>query len=365
MSRDNMTHKSTGKLQTKRLILRPLSMDDFDAVHSWGSNPANTRYMGWGPNNEEQTRGFLASAKPGKDFAVVLKESDKVIGSGGIYPDNANDMAEIGWILHMDYWKRGYGNEFGGELIRYGFEDLKLRRIYAPCAAKNYGSYRVMERNGMRREAVYVKAFWARVDKEWIDQAVYAILAEEYFGKAKKSAEPVTSNLATLRTSADLMFHNLHITMDTVDWNADICGAPAWRYIYHTIHSADKFFINPSSWVAENEPSFHSYLFDWPDTPTDTVLSKEMLYDYFDKVRQRIVGYIDSLNDSQLNERPQGCAMTRLGLALGQFRHMYAHIGILNGVTIAKTSCYPLIINESTWRSGNLPEGLYDVEVRR
>lgn len=55
MSRDNMTHKSTGKLETKRLILRPLSMDVLDAVHSWGSNPANTRYMGWGPNNEEQT----------------------------------------------------------------------------------------------------------------------------------------------------------------------------------------------------------------------------------------------------------------------------------------------------------------------
>ena len=41
-------------------------------------------------------------------------------------------------------------------------------------------SYRVMERNGMRREALHVKAFWARVDKEWIDKAVYAILADEY-----------------------------------------------------------------------------------------------------------------------------------------------------------------------------------------
>ena len=38
-----------------------------------------------------------------------------------------------------------------------------------------------MERNGMLREALHRKAFWARVDKEWIDEARYAILAEDYF----------------------------------------------------------------------------------------------------------------------------------------------------------------------------------------
>jgi RimJ/RimL family protein N-acetyltransferase len=359
-----MTHISTITLETERLILRPLTMDDFEAVHSWGSNPANTRYMGWGPNNEEQTRRFLASAKPGIDFAVVLKELGKVIGSGGIYPDSANDTAKLCWILHMNYWKCGYGTEFSGELIRYGFEDLKLRRIYAPCAAANYGSYRVMERNGMRLEAVHIKAFWARIDKEWIDQAIYAILAEDYFRKTLKTDEPATSNIATLKTSTDLMFYNLHIAMDTVDWNADVCGAPAWRYIYHTLHSADKFFINPGSWAAENEPPFHSHLLDWPDTPTDTVLSKEMLYAYFNKVRQKIIGYIDNLNDVQLNERTGG-KLTHLGLILSQFRHMYAHIGIINGVTIANTQQYPRVINEGAWCSGRLPEGLYDVEERK
>ena len=169
-------------LNIKRLILRPLTINDFGALHSWASNPDNTRYMAWGPNTKEDTRGFLSAVKPGKDFAVVLKESESVIGSCGIYPDSDNDTAELGWILHMDYWKRGYGTELGGELIRYGFDDLKLRRIFAPCAAMNYGSCRVMERNGMRREALHIKAFWARVDRKWIDEAKYAILAEEYRG---------------------------------------------------------------------------------------------------------------------------------------------------------------------------------------
>ena len=167
-------------LETKRLILRPLTVDDFESVHSWASNPDNTRYMSWGPNTDEQTQEFLSNVKPGKDFAVVFRGTEKLIGSCGIYSDSSNDTAELGWILHMDYWKRGYGTELGGELIRYGLNDLKLRRIFAPCAAVNYGSCRVMERNGMRREALHIKAFWSRIDKECIDEAKYALLAEEY-----------------------------------------------------------------------------------------------------------------------------------------------------------------------------------------
>lgn len=167
-------------LETNRLILLSLSLDDFEAVHSWASNPENTRYMAWGPNTEEDTRGFLSSVKSDRDFAVVPKGTDKPIGSCGFVIDDANDMGDFGWILHKDYWKRGYGTEICGELIRYGFEVLKLRRIVATCATVNYGSYRLMERNGMRREALHRKAFWARVDKEWIDQYEYAILADEY-----------------------------------------------------------------------------------------------------------------------------------------------------------------------------------------
>jgi RimJ/RimL family protein N-acetyltransferase len=180
------------RLTTERLLLRPFASDDFAAVHSWASNPANVRYMAWGPNTEDDTRWFLSQTKPGKDFAVVLSEIDTVISSCGIYPDDANLgtvsdeayrsglSAELGWILHIDHWKKGCGAELCGELIRYGFEDLNLRRIKAPCAAANYGSYRIMERNGMRREALHVKGFWARVDKEWVDEAVYAILKDEY-----------------------------------------------------------------------------------------------------------------------------------------------------------------------------------------
>ena len=159
-----------------------------------------------------------------------------------------------------------------------------------------------------------------------------------------------SSNIAALITSTDLMFHNLRIAIDTVDWNAEICSAPAWRYIYHTLHSADKYFINPSTRFDEPEPPFHTEGLDFPDNPSDTVLDKDTLNAYYDQVRQKILSYLQSLTDAQLNERPNGCVSTRLGLALSQFRHMYSHIGILNGITIANTNRFPDVINESTFR---------------
>jgi len=77
---------------------------------------------------------------------------------------------------------------------------LKLHRMFAPCAAANYGSWRVMDRNGMRREALRVKAFWARVEKEWVDSFEYAILAEEYKSAAFKEKCPSVPECACPKT---------------------------------------------------------------------------------------------------------------------------------------------------------------------
>ena len=184
-----MKHLGTVTLETERLILRPLTLNDFDAVHSGASNIENTYLMLWGPNSEEQTECFIEKTTSGKDFAVVLKESGNVIGSCGIYPDSDNNNGEIGWILHRDYWRRGYGTELGSALIKYGFETLSLRRIIAEGAAENYGSRRVMERNGMQQEAIYHKAFRIRSEDRWVDAIGYAILAEDYFKKENTTAK--------------------------------------------------------------------------------------------------------------------------------------------------------------------------------
>lgn len=176
-------------LTTERLRLRPFREDDFEAVHRYAGVYENVRYMIWGPNSEEDTRRFLReAAEQGKasprwkwDFAVTLKDGGALIGGCGLYL-KTRDEAELGWILQRDYWKRGYGTEFARELLRFGFEDLKLHRICATCFAENYGSYRVMERNGMRLEGVFRQNRPGRpCDAEkWYDERHYALLKEEW-----------------------------------------------------------------------------------------------------------------------------------------------------------------------------------------
>jgi len=188
--RINMTeNKNEIILETKRLIIRPLNQNDFEAVHSYASVPENVKYMIFGPNDEKATRDFLAQAEEKwkanpiteYEFAIVLKDTGAVIGGCGIYL-RAKSEAMLGWILHRDYWKQGYGTEFAKTLLKFGFEELKLHRIYATCNTENYGSYRVMEKCGMRREAHFIKNRFGRVDDKevWYDEYHYAMLDEEW-----------------------------------------------------------------------------------------------------------------------------------------------------------------------------------------
>lgn len=175
-------------LETARLILRTFTPRDFDDVHSYASIPENSIYMEWGPNTAEQTRAFIqASISQAEEnpctnhqYAAVHKETGRLIGACNLAPKG--DKAEIGWILNLDYWKQGYGPEMGKALLALGFDELKLRRITATCDAENYGSYRVMEKIGMRREGLFIQARPGNklTKQKYGDELSYAILKEEW-----------------------------------------------------------------------------------------------------------------------------------------------------------------------------------------
>jgi len=184
-----MEMKIMKTLETERLILRPFEESDFEAVHAYASVAENIQYMIWGPNDESQTRAFISQAiaqsreSPCRNYqyAAVLKSSQKLIGGCNLAMID-DDQAEIGWILHRDYWKQGFGTEMGKRIVEFGFRDLGLRRIIAHCDTENYGSYRVMERIGMRREGCFIEARPASKfsDKKYGDEYLYAILKDEW-----------------------------------------------------------------------------------------------------------------------------------------------------------------------------------------
>ncbi len=175
-------------LETARLILRTFTLQDFDDVHSYASVPDNSIYMEWGPNTVEQTRAFIqtsisqAEENPctNHQYAAERKDTGHLIGACNLLI--TGDKAEIGWILHRDFWKQGYGPEMGRAMLELGFDELHLRRIIARCDAENYGSFRVMEKIGMRREGLFWEARMANKlsGKKYGDELTYAILKEEW-----------------------------------------------------------------------------------------------------------------------------------------------------------------------------------------
>lgn len=118
-------------LESERLILRPFEETDFEAVHAYASVARNIQYMEWGPNDESDTKSFISDAiamskeNPCKNYqyAAVLKSAQKLIGACNLVL-RGDDQAELGWILHRDYWKQGFGTEMGKRLLAFGFEEL-------------------------------------------------------------------------------------------------------------------------------------------------------------------------------------------------------------------------------------------------
>lgn len=200
--------------ETERLLLRPYEISDFDAVHQYSSDPENLTYMMWGPNTPEETREFIEdaiaaanSARPEEYlFAAVEKKSGRLLGgglisvSGKVSPvfDEAESVpfapvadkavfegsgsGELGWIIRRDRQKEGFGTELGGFLLWFGFAALRLHRITAHCDAENYGSRRVMENIGMRREGLFLEARppHKKSARRFSDEYSYALLRREW-----------------------------------------------------------------------------------------------------------------------------------------------------------------------------------------
>ncbi|MCR4610196.1 MAG: DinB family protein [Eubacterium sp.] len=139
-------------------------------------------------------------------------------------------------------------------------------------------------------------------------------------------------------------FLNIKTSIQTYDRDALCCGAPCWRWAYHALHSADKWFINPYDY---EEPAFHENGMDNPDNPTNVVLSDEQLLEYLDKVEKKTLDYLDSLTDDMLYEKPENCIYTRMELVLRQFRHISFHTGMLNGQTAINTGKFPMWVSQA------------------
>jgi RimJ/RimL family protein N-acetyltransferase len=173
---------------TDRLILRPFTEDDLDALHAYQSLPEVVRFLYWDVRDRAETAAALAKRTSmsllekegdGLVLAALLRETGELVGDVNLqWLSEEHEQGELGFVFNPAYQGQGYAREAAAEMLRLGFEGLGLHRIIGRCDGRNEASARLMAKLGMRREAHFVEN--EMVKGEWTDELVYAMLAAEW-----------------------------------------------------------------------------------------------------------------------------------------------------------------------------------------
>ncbi|MGG4202691.1 GNAT family N-acetyltransferase [Peribacillus frigoritolerans] len=180
-------------LETERLILRKVTIQDVNDMFEYCSNQEVSRFVTWDAHESlDDTKEFIGFVLNqylhGKvaPWAIEYKENHKMIGTIDFVSWNpGQNSAEIGYVLSPEYWGKGITTEAAKELIRFGFENMDLIRIQARCFTENIGSARVMEKAGMKHEGILRKGMKIK-GKHW-DLHVYSVLKEEYISSIEEN----------------------------------------------------------------------------------------------------------------------------------------------------------------------------------
>jgi len=180
------------ELRTPRLLLRSLERGDLSAIvrlagaREIAATTANIPH----PYAEDNAQSFLEHAE--EEFlagrsatcAVTISPGGEFCGCIGLVITPAHERAELGYWIGVPYWGQGFATEAATAVLAFGFEKLRLNRIYAAHFAGNTASQRVLEKIGMRHEGPSRQHLrkWNR----FIDLENYGLQANEFHG-AKKS----------------------------------------------------------------------------------------------------------------------------------------------------------------------------------
>lgn len=175
-------------IETERLILRDLRVDDIDDFYDYTKNLNVTSNISWPPHDTKDTAlEFLKSyVDINEVWAIVFKENKKVIGHLKIYPDeNRGKFSErntaklITYALAEDYWGKGYMTETVKRVVEFAFNEMQIELLTAFHVPNNIRSKRVMEKCGFQYEGTIIQGFHD-FDGQTFDSVIYSILKSDY-----------------------------------------------------------------------------------------------------------------------------------------------------------------------------------------
>ncbi|HYI10671.1 MAG TPA: GNAT family N-acetyltransferase [Thermoanaerobaculia bacterium] len=150
------------RLETERLIVRPLEPEDRPAFLGLTNDPEVMRYVhGGAPYTDAEVDEFFSrQARQLAEHdvcigALVEKAGGRMVGICGTQPLGTTGNLEIGWWLAREVWGRGYATEAGGAAMRHVLETLGHPRVVAIIDPPNDASKAVVRRLGMTYDRVY------------------------------------------------------------------------------------------------------------------------------------------------------------------------------------------------------------------
>ncbi len=175
-------------LETERLLLRQPVLADRDAVFTIMADPQVLRYFGQLPmETAEQAENRLNNInqaftqKTGIRWAISLRESSELIGSGGFWRFmSEHARAEIGYELASAWWGKGIMAEALQAMLQFGFETIKLHSIEAQIHPSNQGSRRVLEKVGFQQEGLLRENYFDLVEQQFTDTVVFGLLGADW-----------------------------------------------------------------------------------------------------------------------------------------------------------------------------------------
>lgn len=169
-------------LTTPRLTLRRITNADAQDIFAYSRDPEVSRHVLWDAHRSiHDARTYIRyitrqyrSGEP-SSWGIELRETGRLIGTiGYMWWNREYNSAEVGYSLSRQYWNQGLMTEALREVIRFGFEEMRLHRIEAQHEITNPPSGRVMEKVGMRKEGVLRGRLYNK--GQYVDVALYAIL---------------------------------------------------------------------------------------------------------------------------------------------------------------------------------------------
>jgi [ribosomal protein S5]-alanine N-acetyltransferase len=168
-------------LRTSRLLLRPYTNDDIPdlipliGAHEIAATTLRIPHPYTQADAEDQVR--RSQEGDGVRLGVWIEASSTFIGGVGLRLELDHHRAEIGYWIGVPYWGNGYATEAARALLKYGFEELKLHRIYATCFSFNPSSGNVLLKLGMKPEGCQREHIlkWGK----HCDSVLYGMLASD------------------------------------------------------------------------------------------------------------------------------------------------------------------------------------------